>query len=260
MIISSHIPKAAGSSLLEYWVDIFGPEAVCTDYHGAPVRVSDIQIPLDRNLKRRVKNILASNSLTRPILNLIREKRVQMNAIDVLHDPKIKVIHGHFPFAKYSNIFPDADTVILFRDPWKRLISNYIYWRDNYNLIRTSLPDWFSPETTFQTFAEHPSMQNVQARYLDGKTLQGVTHFGVLENFKPFIQALYTDYSDHQAPEVEFHRNCGTKADLNLDENELRRLQLEFLDRNKIDLQLFNSAREGKVEIQSEVRVERVLA
>jgi len=100
-IISIHVPKAGGTTMLTLWKEAFGEEGVMMDYGDVPVNPSaDFIIdPIGWSDKR-----------------------------PVCLPEKVQVVHGHFRPGKYD-LLKDVFRMTMLRHPVDNLISIYTYWK-----------------------------------------------------------------------------------------------------------------------------------
>lgn len=105
-------------------------------------------------------------------------------------DKYFEVIHGHFYYTKYQNLFPEARFITCLRHPVQRVISQFIHL-----LGEKNENDWFyrainSGEMDIVDFASDYSIGNAQSLHLQGRELKDYDfvflseHFG--ESFKLF--------------------------------------------------------------------------
>lgn len=100
-LVSIHLPKAAGTTLLALYRDIMGADRVLMDYEDDPGNpASAFHLDPDAWLNRRPQKLADG----------------------------IKVIHGHFHASKYD-LLPEAFRLTFMRHPVDNLISIYCYWR-----------------------------------------------------------------------------------------------------------------------------------
>jgi len=99
-LISVHLPKAAGTSLVKVYETAFGGERVLPDY--------DTSDPMD------------------PCgVMYLDPDRYEMMKPTTLGDHV--VVHGHFHIGRYDRI-SDAKRIVVLREPVENLISIYYYW------------------------------------------------------------------------------------------------------------------------------------
>ncbi|NEO52712.1 MAG: methyltransferase domain-containing protein [Okeania sp. SIO3B5] len=147
-IISIHVPKTAGTTFKKVLRQIYHPEEIFFDY------------PHKGDFRHKM---------------LINPK------------PEVKVIHGHFPGNKYDYKFPEYRKIIWLRDPIKRLISLYFFWK-TWQILLESDEQNLSPikesNLTFIEFAEKPEMQNViKSKFVQEQKLTEFDFVGIQEFF-----------------------------------------------------------------------------
>jgi len=148
-IISIHVPKTAGSAFTRVLLRVYGPEGVFLDY------------PYEKDYQRQ----------------FMKEG-----------DAKVKVIHGHFPGAKYKNKFPDAKRIIWLREPVNFLISYYCF---NKVFRRTVFYDLLQKKNlSFLEFAEIPENQNLMSVYLRDMKLEDFYFVGIQDFFEQDLKRL----------------------------------------------------------------------
>ena len=150
-IISVHVPKTAGSAFTRVLLRVYGPEAMFLDY------------PYEKDYQGQ----------------FMQEG-----------DAKVKVIHGHFPGAKYKNKFPDAKRIIWLREPTNFLISYYCF---NKVFRRTVFYDLLQKKNlSFLEFAELPENQNIMSVYLRDMKLEDFYFVGIQDFFEEDLEELTT--------------------------------------------------------------------
>ncbi|WP_445244864.1 hypothetical protein [Microcoleus sp. OTE_8_concoct_300] len=105
---------------------------------------------------------------------------------------EFRVIHGHFPIAKYDDFFPDAKRIIWLRHPVNLLVSLYFYWlhlplvNNNHTIvgkIQTSIRG-------IDEFAEQPEVRNILYPHTCGKNLSDFYFVGLQEFFQEDLAEL----------------------------------------------------------------------
>lgn len=101
IIISQHVPKAAGSTLRNLFINEYGHDAVFLDYDDPPSA--------------------PSSSYHLDPLGYLRKRTASIPS-------SIRVIHGHFHAAKYD-LVSDAYRLTFLRHPVSNIISIYLFWK-----------------------------------------------------------------------------------------------------------------------------------
>jgi len=158
MILSIHVPKAAGNSFRELLMREFG-ERVMLDYGDwAGFKVPEA---IERCKTRRLQ---------------MRRRRDELLE-------RYDIIHGHFAPDKYLGLFPRSDFVAFFRDPYQQALSHYYFLLRNpqrehleekmFHEARMSLHDYLS----WDAFRDH------QSQYLGSISLDDLAMVGLSEEF-----------------------------------------------------------------------------
>ena len=105
---------------------------------------------------------------------------------------EFRVIHGHFPIAKYDDFFPDAKRIIWLRHPVHLLVSLYFYWlhlplvNDNHTIVGKIQ----TGRMGIDEFAEQPKVRNVLYQNTCGKKLSNFYFVGLQEFFNEDLAEL----------------------------------------------------------------------
>src|SRR5262245_28583642 len=129
MIIVTHVPKTAGTSLRHYLQEVFG----------------------DRLFPEYVET-LALRARWRRLL-------VRLGWVRAGFGRRVDCIIGHSPATKYDRLFPQALHAVWLRDPVERVVSNFFHSLRN--------PEWVPEDRrrgTLEEFIELEEEQNRQSR------------------------------------------------------------------------------------------------
>ncbi|MGD1713246.1 methyltransferase domain-containing protein [Dapis sp. BLCC M172] len=154
-LISIHVPRTAGTAFKEVIRLVYSSEEIFFDYpHKGPIR---------------------NRMLSKP-------------------KPEVKIIHGHFPAPKYNQRFPGAKKIIWFRNPIKRLISFYFFWK-SWQILAANDQQYFEnfqeANLSFIEFAEKPEMQNlIKLNFLQNDQLKNFYFIGIQEFFAEDLHEL----------------------------------------------------------------------
>jgi len=142
VIVSVHVPKTAGLSVLAFLEASLGPCGVRRDYRGGPAIEGGLG---------------SAGALVQTVVDGVDRVRVRRAR------PSVRAVHGHFRASKYADL--DVDLVAWVRDPVERVASHYGHFRRfhernrNGRAVRAGLG--------LVDFAARPGMRNLQSRYLD---------------------------------------------------------------------------------------------
>jgi hypothetical protein len=159
-IICLHIPKTAGTSFRISAEHYFGPWNVVKDYGEKSPATSDE----------------------------IREAFYEKKDIPLLQSKvsQKKFFTGHFSLAKYREHFPDSPVVTFFRDPVKRVVSEYVHFTTHYGF-----------EGSLREFYRKDQFRNRQAKVLSGVNPVELDFYGLTENYEESL--------------AKFNKRYGTK-------------------------------------------------
>ncbi len=142
MIVSVHVPKTAGMSVLAFLEAALGKAAVRRDYRGGPAIEGGASPPA----------VLFQRALDR--IDRVRLARA---------GDEVGAVHGHFRASKYADL--DAPLIGWVRDPVERVASHYQHFRRlpeknrHAEAVRAGLG--------LVDFAARPGLRDLQCRYLD---------------------------------------------------------------------------------------------
>lgn len=162
VILSVHLPRTAGTTLLHVLRHALGEKAVATDYAEDP---SDPDSP---------RNLDPDGYFSRPRLP----------------PAGCRVVHGHFHINKYATT-PDAFRVAFLRDPVDTILSIHSYWR-TLGPGRHRLHDYFLQQNldVFET-ARLPLLRYLLTRnYFQGVDMGTFDFVGRFESFPADLQRL----------------------------------------------------------------------
>ena len=156
-LIYLHIPKTAGTSFRVSAEKYFGEHNVLRDY-GADSNNTSADI---------IESFYDADDLT----DLSERGRSK------------KFLCGHFSLPRYREVFPDSPVVTFFRDPIKRVISEFVHFTNHYD-YRGSLEDFY----------KNPKFQNRQHHSLGGAKCTDLDFYGLTEKFDKSLQLFNKRY------------------------------------------------------------------
>ena len=159
--------------------------------------------------------------------------------------PEFRVIHGHFPIAKYDDFFPNAKRIIWLRHPVHLLVSLYFYWlhlplvNDNHTIVGKIQ----TGRMGIDEFVEQLEVRNVLYQNTCGKKLSDFYFVGLQEFFQEDLAELkiMLDWPNFQSsyenlnPSPKYHEDIQ-KAFAN------QKIIDKLVENNQKDLALYQEA------------------
>lgn len=162
MIISIHIPKTAGTTIA-YILDYGYSRRIMYDYRE------------DYNNKDSVKFLLKHKEFI---------------------EEYFEIIHGHFLYSKYAEVFPESKYIVTVRHPVERVISQYNH------IINSSNGDhaWPSKEVISRKmdiveFSSIDNIGNAQASFIKGREIDDYDHVFLSERLESSIRLFQKKFS-----------------------------------------------------------------
>ena len=144
-IVSIHIPKTAGLSFREILFKVYGKDGVYAKNRG----------------ELQKEGITIEGSIPK----------------------SIRVFHGHLHYAELKGIIgPESRIITWFREPVKRVISNY-YYNITHEFPKRKLENPDLKKFSLEEFIEKPNRQNVMSQFLEGISLEKIFFLGFQEDF-----------------------------------------------------------------------------
>ncbi len=199
-IICLHIPKTAGTSFRISAEHYFGPWNVVKDYgENSPATSEEIKTAF----------------YEKKDFELLYSKVTQK-----------KFFTGHFSLAKYREHFPDSPVVTFFRDPVKRVISEYVHFTTHYGF-----------EGSLREFYRKDQFRNRQSRVLSGANPIDLDFYGLTENYEESLLKFNQRYSTN-FPMANLNRGNYEKDAHRATDEEIEEIQLL----NQDDVKLYQQA------------------
>jgi hypothetical protein len=158
MILSLHVPKAAGNSFRQLLQTRFG-ERLMLDYgdwagFNVPEAIDRCKIRTEAMRKRRDELV-----------------------------GKYDVIHGHFVADKYLGLFPKEDFVAFFRDPYQQALSHYWFLLRNPQREHLEEKMFHEAKMTLHDYLTWDAFRNQQSQYLGSISIDDLAMVGLSEQF-----------------------------------------------------------------------------
>lgn len=231
MLISVHIPKCAGTTLLhclqqkyKVYLDYAHPELLKKHY-----RPNDPTYAHSAWMRYGRLNALFS----------LRRLKQQTKGYDC--------IHGHFCATKYL-FYPNAKFITFVREPLERTISNYYFWKQVYESANPEQDQLvqvlFERDIACEEFCMLPPFRNYQSLFLKSFPLRRLDFIGVSEYSSFEIPYLFTHVLDHSADIDVAVLNATKRSDER--SKTTRAMDPSFVQKfkaaNRIDYRLYEKA------------------
>jgi hypothetical protein len=192
-IIYLHIPKTAGTSLLEWLGQHYAQEQI---------------IPIKRN---------------------IFEQNPHRNPEEILLDlctDKARVLHGHFTWQECRLVrekHPQALCLTFLRNPIDRVYSNYLYFQKRIRENKVNPEHLSRDKEGLLDYAHLPQSRNRMHTFLEGSHKKDFSFVGSFENFEQDTKALASalGLSFDRIPKANVNPLGAQKNPLNKEEIEI---------------------------------------
>lgn len=159
MLLSIHVPKTAGNSFRESLKARFG-RRMMGDY-GDWAGFDEPQA----NARRAVR---------------VAEMRSRRQELLEKYD----VIHGHFVADKYLGLFPRADFIAFFRDPYQQVLAHYYFLLRNPQRDHPEEKIFHENKMSLMDYVEWDAFRNHQSQYLGSLSVEDLTMVGLSSQYR----------------------------------------------------------------------------
>ncbi len=102
------------------------------------------------------------------------------------------VIHGHFVADKYQNLFPRAEYVGFFRDPYQQSVAHYYFLLRNPQRDHPEERTFHDAKMTLHDYLRWDAFYNHQSQYLGSVSIDDFAMVGLSEHFSRSIARFET--------------------------------------------------------------------
>ena len=182
MIVSIHVTKTAGTSFGAALQRAFGARFMHDDEDWAGYRSPEADA-------RRAVNAA----------------RMRARRAELLE--RFDVIHGHFAPEKFAGLFPSADFVAFFRDPFQQAVSHYEFLRRLPDVDHPAVREFRAARMTLEDFIAWDATANPQAQLVGGFAPEDFTMVGLTEEFERSIALFNAIFARNLAADVSHNAN-----------------------------------------------------
>lgn len=208
-IIHIHIPKTAGTSLLNVFQKKYSSNEICT-------------------IKRKE---LSENSIK-------DNSEIIKDHISKEH----KILHGHLYYKEIDTVLKlntDVKIITFLRNPVDRVISNYLFFKQRIHEGKVNKSELSRKNETLMEYARLEESQNRQSKFLDGIDIENIYFLGLMESFSEDIKNLCKELEIRLFEIPDLNKNKHSEISyLKITETEIQ----EIKSLNQKDLLLYQNA------------------
>jgi hypothetical protein len=159
MLLSIHVPKAAGNSFREALMGAYGDRIMLDygDWAGFNTPESNARRALRTEAMRARRDELAS---------------------------KYNAIHGHFVADKYVGLFDDPQFTAFFRDPYQQSIAHYYFLERNPQRNHPEEKFFHDAKMSIIEYLEWDAFHNHQSQFLGNLSVDDLAFVGLSEEYE----------------------------------------------------------------------------
>jgi hypothetical protein len=216
MLLSIHVPKAAGNSFREALLRKFGPRTF-TDYGDW----AGFDVP-EVNVRRKARE------------EAMRARRDELLA-------KYDVIHGHFIADKYLDLFPRQEFIAFFRDPYQQAIAHYYFIKRNPQRAHPETKIFHEAGMSLMEYLEWDAFRNHQSQFLGSLSIEDLAFVGLSDRYGRSLQLFAEMFGCDLGEELFENVNEGrTTQGYGIGPDERRAIEKH----RAADIELYRKARE----------------
>ncbi|GAC1535521.1 MAG: hypothetical protein NVS2B17_05900 [Candidatus Velthaea sp.] len=176
MILSVHVPKAAGNSFREALQSAFG-DRIMRDYGDW----AGFDHP-EANERRALRTAR------------MREQRDELLA-------NYDAIHGHFVADKYCGLFPTTHFVAFFRDPFQQAVAHYDFLRRNPQRDHPEERIFHEAKMTLLDYLRWDAFRDQQSQFLGSVPIEDFTMVGLSGEYARSLALFRSIFGKELGPE-----------------------------------------------------------
>lgn len=177
MLLSIHVPKAAGNSFREALMRRFG-DRVMLDYGDW----AGFDLPWVNERRR------------------LREEAMRARRDELAE--KYDVIHGHFIADKYAGLFPVEDYSAFFRDPYQQAIAHYHFLARNPQREHPEAKIFHESKMSLMEYLEWEAFRNHQTQFLGSLSIDDLAFVGLSDNYPQSLELFRNIFGHDLGPEI----------------------------------------------------------
>jgi hypothetical protein len=216
VILSLHVPKAAGNSFRELLQADFGKRFMKDYGDWAGFRVPEA---LERCR--------------------VRTQAMRLRRDELLE--KYDIIHGHFVTDKYLGLFPVEEFVAFFRDPYQQAVSHYWFLLRNPQREHLEEKMFHEAKMTLHDYLSWDAFNDHQSQYLGGLSIDDLAMVGLSEEFYRSVDLFNAKFGRNLRGGSFHNVNPDTEGGEYKIDEEIRKL----VDKHRgADVELYRRAKE----------------
>ncbi|MGC1415667.1 MAG: hypothetical protein WA817_10315 [Candidatus Acidiferrum sp.] len=216
MILSIHVPKAAGNSFRQLLEIGFGKRLMKDygDWAGF-------------NVPEAIERCKTRTSA-------MRSRRTELLE-------KYDVIHGHFVADKYLGLFPNEQFVAFFRDPYQQALSHYFFLLRNPQREHLEEKMFHEAKMTLHDYLSWDAFHNQQSQYLGSVSLSDFAMVGISEEFYKSVACFNSHFGCDLRGESFLNVNPDTEGSVYTVDQDVRKAVEKY---RAADVELYSRAKE----------------
>jgi hypothetical protein len=238
-IVSIHIEKTGGTSMMRFFCDLYGPHNVFFYHPRVGFRRQDEDSAHTRRtiIGDIVKDIVRRYPrVYRAIRTFLHSRESKSSSFNV--PQHFSVIHGHFAYGAIE--IPGARYATVLREPQERCRSHFDDIHKWNQVVHRA-----AAQLSYPQFAFHESFVNFQAKRVGGLELSAFTYIGTTNNLNEYCRL----FDSHGKVKLHKLNKTQTPSSIVSDADFTAR----FVKAHALDYQLYSTAMSFQVRRSNEV-------